>query len=298
MHDGFNDLLLELLKEGAEETDADAFIALQDRLLEDLTDKASHTAQKILRRKIDYYKSSHKHKKAWEIIENNVQIADFRKMLIEKKIENGDYGAAKKLVFDGVNASPHGERHPSAWDDFLVTIAEKEKDTPALRGISRSCIDDCFRAAYFARYKSAFTDGEWAEAREDLIAHYQKKTRGFSSSAADVLAAENEAERLLGYIEKHLTIENLKKYYTVFAGTFPGRTLALFREAIDRYAENNTGRTGYEYIAGLLKKMAGIPQGGAVVTGMIDEYRTRYKIRRAMIEVLDRVQRDLGRSPG
>ncbi|MDR2743542.1 MAG: hypothetical protein LBB98_15530 [Treponema sp.] len=292
-YDNFNDLLLELLKAGKEELNAGAFISLQNSLLESVTDKSSYEAQKILQREIDYYKSRHKYKKAWEIIEENIQIVAFRRMLVEKKIEQRDYDAAKKLIYDFVNADPKRERHPSEWDDFLLTIAKEEKDTPALRKISRICIDDYFRADYFPLYKSTFTDGEWAEAMEDLITYYKNKTRGFSSSVADVLTAGNVAERLLEYIEKYPFIENLDKYYTVFAKAFPEKTLALFRKSVDRYAESNTGRTSYEHIAELLRKMTEIPNGGAVVTGMINEYRTRYKIRRAMVEVLDRVQKNL-----
>ncbi|MDR0388046.1 MAG: SWIM zinc finger domain-containing protein [Treponema sp.] len=289
MYDEFNDLLLELSQEDTGIIDAEAFITLQDAQLEALPDKSSYAAQKILQRKIDYYRSRHKHKKAWNIIEENIRIPAFRKTLAEKKIGEHDYGAAKKLIHDFLNEAAGTKQHPSEWDDLLLTIARKEDDTAALRDLSRLCIDDRFRADYFALYKSSFTAGEWADAMEDLIAHYQKNGRGFNTSVANVLTAVKSAERLLAYIEKHLSVDRLNKYYTVFANAFPAKTLALFRKAVDKYAADNVGRSSYEYIAGILRKMADIPDGGAVVAGMIDEYRILYKKRRAMMEVLGRV---------
>jgi hypothetical protein len=76
----FNDLLMVL----AQDADHDGFIALQDAMLEQIEEKSSHRAEIILQRKIDFYISIHKPKKAWEIIENNIQIENFRKKLIEK----------------------------------------------------------------------------------------------------------------------------------------------------------------------------------------------------------------------
>jgi hypothetical protein len=299
MHESFNNLLLELAKEKNEEIDAEAFIRLQDMLLAEVEDKSSYTAQKILQRKIDYYKGVHNHRKAWKIIEENIQIPAFRKTLAEKKIEDQDYGTAKKLIHDFLNEKDdNARRHPCEWDDLLLTIAQKEGDIPALRDISRLCINEHFEKDYFVLYKSAFTADEWADAKEELLAYYEKKerNRGFSFSVADVLAAEESSERLLSYIEKHPSIKNMEKYYAVFAEEFPERTLALFRKAIDQYAEKNLGRTSYEYIAHLLRTMTRIPNGGAIVTDMIYEYRIRYKNRRAMVEVLGKLQESLGLS--
>jgi hypothetical protein len=299
MHECFNDLLLELAQENHEEIDADVFIRLQDTLLEQVEDKGSYTAQKIVQRKINYYNSVHNHRKAWKLMEENIQISAFRKTFVEKKIEDHDYGAAKKLIHDFLNEKDDTIRwRRDEWDDLLLTIAQKEGDIPTLRDISRLCIEDHFKGAYFALYKSAFTADEWPAAREELIAHYEKKeqNRDFSSSVADVLAAEGLAERLLSYIEKYPSLESLEKYYAVFAEDFPEKTLSLFRNAVDRYAERSLGRTSYERIAALLRTMTKIPNGGAIVTAMLDEYRIRYKRRRAMVEILGKLQKSLGLS--
>jgi hypothetical protein len=124
-----------------------------------------------------------------------------------------------------------------------------------------------------------------------MISHYDKKDNHYHNSVADILLAEKAEERLMKYIEKHLSIEVLEKYYTGFVASFPEKTLALFRQTIDKYAERNMGRDSYEYIAGLLKKMIKIEGGKVLVTDMINQYKIRYRNRRAMMEILNRLNK-------
>jgi hypothetical protein len=87
---------------------------------------------------------------------------------------------------------------------------------------------------------------------------------------------------------KHLSLEKIEKYHGFFAAAFPEKTLALFRTALDRYAAENTGRTCYEHIVAVFKKMKKIPGGDAVAADMKAQYLVTYKNRRAMIEILSR----------
>jgi hypothetical protein len=102
------------------------------------------------------------------------------------------------------------------------------------------------------------------------------------------LAAEGMAERLMEHIGKKLSLEKMEKYHPFFATAFPEKTLDLFRKAVDHYAENNTGRTCYEHIVSVFKKMKKIPGGSAVTADMKAQYLVTYKNRRAMVEILSR----------
>jgi hypothetical protein len=123
---------------------------------------------------------------------------------------------------------------------------------------------------------------------EQLIQLYEKRNpKWFNSSIANIFIVEKLEERLMLYVENHLTIEYLENYYTHFSDSFPQKTLALFRKSIDRYAQD-TGRDLYEHIARLFQKMIRIEGGSTLVKEMISRYRTLYKNRRAMMEILNR----------
>jgi uncharacterized Zn finger protein len=283
MADCFSDLLMKL----AAEVNPQAFIDLQLKLLDGLQNKSSRDAEIILKRIVDFYTNCHDPKTAWKYVENNIQIDSFRRMVVEKQIKQKKFSEAKKLIHDYCAARQSNYR-ADIWDDYLLQIAQKEKDIPAIQSIAYSFIKDSFKDQYYPIYKSAFSADEWPERFESLLRHYDTRDNFWSDSAADLLAAEGMAERLMEHIGKKLSLEKLEKYHGFFAAAFPEKALTLFRTALDRYAEENTGRSHYEHIAAVFRKIKKIPGGDAAVADMKRQYLIKYKNRRAMIEILNR----------
>jgi hypothetical protein len=285
MYDDFNNLFMGV----SVATGSDDFITLQDKLLQDITDNSSYDAKHILQRKIDFYKRNKQLEKAWEIIENNLQIEDFREECAKKFIAENKLKEAKKLINDFISQKGNGSWGLHLWYELKLQIAQKENDIPEIKRLSFRFIESGFKIQYYNVYKKSFTKEEWNEAVEKLIQHYGKRSNNkwFNSDVADVLQAEKQEERLLKYIEKHLHVDKLEKYYTSFVASFPEKTIALFKEAIDNYAQT-TGREIYERIVKLFDKMVKITGGKEVVSAMINHYKIIYKNRSAMMEILNK----------
>ena len=283
MYDGFSELFMNL----SVLTGSNDFIVLQDKLLQEINDKSSWYAKTILQRKIDFYRNSHQPDKADEVIRENLQIESFREELTKKWIEENNLQEAKKLIDEYI--SKNGDKNLRSWNELKLQIAQKENDIPEIRRLSFLFIESGFNTKYYAIYKSTFTQKEWPEKLEKLIQLYEKRpaTNGFSTSIADILETENQEERLMKYVENHLSVDHLEKYYTVFSSSFPEKTLALFRQAIDQYAKQ-TGREYYEHIASLFGKMIKIKGGNEMVREMVNQYRVLYKNRRAMMQIMNR----------
>jgi hypothetical protein len=124
---------------------------------------------------------------------------------------------------------------------------------------------------------------------ENLIRHYESQGQWFNESLANLLAAEKAAERLMNYNEKHLAANKISAYHKFFADEFPEKTLALFRKAVDHYAEKNVWRGYYEQIVQWLTMMKKVKGGAKVVAEMIGQYKILYKNRRAMMSILANV---------
>jgi hypothetical protein len=283
-YSGFHRLLGNL----AVTVDPDAFIALQDKLLAGIKDKSSYDAEEILYRKIGFYRRLGQKEKSWAIIRENLQIESFRLKVVKRKIEKQYFGTAKKLINGFINKQKEDQEEyfDHTWLGLLLDIAQKEKDIPAVRKLSYRFIENRFDEKYYQIYKAAFSPTEWADEREKLFLHYSGK-KNFSNSAANFLAAENEAERLLNYVEKYLSMNGLEEYYKIFATAFPEKTLEMFKKVIVPYAANNTGRSYYEHILSLLKKMSKIKGGKKAASDLVDDFRVQYKNRRAMMEILN-----------
>lgn len=293
MFDEFHNLLAIL----AAKINAHEFIALQDSLLEKVSDNSSSEAEKILQREINFYNDTQQPEKANMLIEKNMQIENFRYQIIEKRFAEQNYAEAKRLIEDFIQEKHDtGRDYKSRWDELLLEIAQKENDIPNIRKIAFSFIERNFKQKYFDIYKSTFTCNEWDDALENLLQHYEKnsndfdyyrpKSNKFSSAAANVLVAEGAAKRLMDYVEKNLSIERIEKYYTIFVDLYPEKTLELFKETINDYVEKNVGRNHYEYVAKLFEQIRKIKNGKQMVSKMIADYKIKYKKRRIMIEIL------------
>ncbi|MDR2978926.1 MAG: hypothetical protein LBV02_00560 [Bacteroidales bacterium] len=282
----FNDLIATLAAVNPED-----FIVLQQKQLEQIEDKSSHEAAAILQRLIDFYISENQNDIAEQIVENNLQIDHFREITIEKHIENKQFAEAKKLINERLKICNNWQA--DKWKELLLKTAQAEKNKPEMRKISREFLENRFDKKYFTIYKSTYIDNEWMAAFEKLFRHYEMPTnqwdKGFKRNVTELLKAEKQCERLLAYFEKYPSIENLEQYYDVFADEFSGRTLSLFRKSLDFYVEKNTGRNYYEYAVKIMRKIQKIEGGQEVVNQMIANYRTLYKNRRAMMEVLGKM---------
>jgi hypothetical protein len=284
--DSFNNLLKEL----ATTDNAAKFINLQDALLNKITNPSSHEAEKIISRKIEFYKNNNQLEIAKQLVADNIQIESFRKQVVEQKIAERKFLEAKKLIADFLSVHHNNEFHyHREWNELILTIAQKEKDIPLIRKTAFAYIENYFQEKYYRIYKTTYSKEEWAIELENIIRHYEKNEKYFSDSIADVLAAEKDAERLMKYIEKHLSVEKLEAYRTHFVSSYPNETLTLFRKAIVQYAEKNTGRSTYEYIVSLFKIIARIEGGKEVITALINQFKIQYKNRRAMMEIFNKV---------
>jgi hypothetical protein len=285
--DKFNDLLTIV----AARVNSSEFITLQKKLLKKVSDKSSHEAEKILQREIDFYNNTQQPEKANVILEDNVQIENFCYKVAETRFAEQKYAEAKKLI----NNFLPNNHYDLRWNELLLQIAQKENDIPTIRKVAFSFISHSHNQKYFDIYKSAFTPNEWRKALDNLLQYYEKNCRdqnfgtynksSFSSAAADVMVVEGDAERLIQYIEKNLSAEQLEKYHSALVASYPEKTLELFRKVVDEYAKR-TGRNNYEYVIKLLRLMQKIENGDKTVSEMVARYRIEYKTRRLMMEIL------------
>ena len=284
---GFSDLLLELdeVDEGAKE-----FIELQDKLLHEVKNKRSIEAQKILERKILFYKKHHQPEAALILLQENIQIIRFRKLLIEHFINIGEFKKAKKLITDFLLFQRDGFHENKEWYHMLLSIAKKERDIPEILKIAFYFISHSFNHEYYQIYKSHFSQEEWPTELNNIINHFQRKENVFSYTIAKILVEEGDTIGLLSYLQRYPSLYNVNEYYHYTSAMYPLETLELFQIAINEYLEKHTSKVSYNYILSMFKKVLKIDGGREKVKSMISEYNILYSGRSAMIEIFSNIK--------
>jgi hypothetical protein len=275
----------------ANDVNPEEFIDGQKELLNKVPDKSSSEAEDIARRLYDFYLSNNQNERAAELVEENVQIESFCKIAVEKRISEKRYDEAKQLILKYEGTHKHYSKN--VWSDYKLDIAQKENDIPTIRQIAFEFIANNFHKKYFDIYKTAFLKDEWTNEFEKLYQHYDKKGKWFAafynSNVPDLLVAENLTERLLNYVETHLSVQIMEQYHKHFAKKYPEKAMEMFQQSLDSYADTNVGEKHYDYVSSILKLMRKLPNGSKIVSEMIDKYCLVYKRRRKMVEILKKV---------
>lgn len=273
----------------------DDFIDYQMTFFNNLDDKTSHGAEKIILRLHKCYLANNMQDEALMLLKNNIQIPKIREMLSEKHIEDNNFADAQTLINDYLADKKNSFQEK--WKKLQLTIAMKENNIEEVRNISLQFLQNNFDKEYFNIYKSVFASDEWQDAFEAIFKYYDTYRKEFwlyhkgsefnySSNIPKLLIAENLIERLLEYLEDKFIIEVVTEYSEYFENLFPAKTLALYRKSIEYYAEKQISRNAYEYVSKILKKMQTIEGGNVVVASIVENFKIIYKRRSAMMSIL------------
>ena len=102
--------------------------------------------------KVDFLKSFKRDSEADKLIEDNSKYDTFRKMLVEKEIENKNYDRAISLVNEGIKINADRWQR-SGWKDYLLKIAELKKDKKEALKISREQFLSSYNFEYYSKIK-------------------------------------------------------------------------------------------------------------------------------------------------
>lgn len=143
---------------------------------------------------------------------------------------------------------------------------------------------------YYRLLKEYVPADSWKMFLEALVRQLESSSKSYWDlrNLPLIYAEEQDYPRLLTFLQqaKGNRLELLMQYAVHLKGAYPKEVLELFTEEVRRYAEQNTGREHYEYIAKVFKKMSVFKNGKSTVKVLADDFRTRYCRRPAMLEML------------
>jgi hypothetical protein len=238
-----------------------------------------------------------KEDEANEILKRNIQIPDFRKILIDQAVHQKKYRDAEKLVIEGMkqpeNNSFYTRNYP--WEEEMLRIAELIKDQSKIRRWSEILFfKRDLNIDYFKKLKKTFTENEWKNVVEEIL----RKIRGGKkvnqvnyinvTSLARIYVEENMLDQLLNLLQSNDNdLSLVDKFAPQLQDKYPGEILTVYNTAVNKFAAN-TGRDIYQQVVKYLRKMCGIKGGEVMVKSMVDVFRQQYKNRPAIMEILNR----------
>ena len=222
-------------------------------------------------------------------LERNVAMDRFRLMLVQEYMEEENYAGAEQLCLERLARGETFQRYASnRWDHLLYEVyqnwGQKGKQTEQARKLALLGDKD-----YYQITKDLLTEaGRWDEEYTGFLA--ELKDRWSALAYMDILAQENETVLLMEQVRAHQDAVFL--YGNMLTPQYSEEIYALCAAVIRREAERINGRKDYQMLCRRLRSLAGFG-GTAEAQALIHELRQAYPRRRALLEELEQVEREV-----
>lgn len=249
----------------------------------------------LLKVKLEVLRQLNRTTEVRRLLEANKRIRVFRLELISQCMKQQQWDEAKELIKEGRRReSVKGAINVgSEWDEMLLTIAQKEGETKAIRNLAMQLfLSSDYDFSYYHLMRHHYDPSRWSM-QVDRLVNAIRKEKSFATkgihSVAKILIEEQEWEKLLSLLDKNANLDFVNEYADHLKEKFPELMLEIYRKAIRRFAEKYMGPEAYRQVAATLKKMLTFPKSKELVQSLTIELKVNFRSRRAFVEELNKV---------
>lgn len=228
---------------------------------------------------------------AQRYLEQNIYNPSFRARAIQDALDQKDYEKATALANDGIEQDSGYPGLIIDWYDWLLKIAESQKDTERIILYARHLLLESHnpKRDYYQILKEIVPSEEWTNFVEAIVQEAMERKPYYRTDlVASIFIREEWWSRLLDLVKKEYTLDQLAKYEKLLAQHFPSELADLYAERIIRYVENHVGRSHYRTACKYIRKM--IKLGAREKADeVISQLRQTHYRKKALMEELDNV---------
>lgn len=218
-------------------------------------------------------------------LEKNLEVDEFRLILIRDEMEKRDYAHAERLCRERLEREQAEQRYrPSQWQYLLYEIyrdgGQREEQICQARRLALLGDRDFYQTT-----KELLTeDGRWPEIYPGFLA--ELKAARPAHEYMEILELEGEVPLLMEQVR--LNPKSVFRYGDVLTAQYQKEVYSLCAAVIRKDSKQAGNRGEYRALCGLIKSLAGFG-GQAEAKAIIAELRQRYPRRPALLDELGRV---------
>ena len=272
---------------------ADKALELIDKLLEERKD--SYDLYQLVLRKVDMLLGQKEQEKADDTIRQYLYLSEIREMEVKKLMEREQYDEAVRLLDEGIELSKKEEYDGTTgkWLKLKLKIFERTNRTSEVIDACRLLfISGREQLEYYHKLKTLIPKEQWKVFLDEMMK--EVPFNGYFSFdgnvEAEIYVEEKEDERLFHLLSSagFGQLEALMQYAHHLKNSHSEQLIDMYISILIDYAERNIGRKYYEQIARALLCMQELNGGKVAVKQLVEDFRTIYKRRSAMMEELRR----------
>jgi len=227
-----------------------------------------------------------------QFLEQNMDNPRFRRMAIKKALEQKNYAKAVKLAEDGVRTDLKDKPGlAKEWYDWLLKIAQEQKDIPKIIEYARYLLVDNFRNEqdYYQILKDHVKPEDWEAVINAIVHEIKAKRRWYDIGlVGSIYIKEEKWDKLWEMVKENPDLSTIERYESYLSKHYSDELVDLYTNQILDYLNRNMGRDHYQTACRYIRRM--IKLGGkAQADKLIAQLRTLYAKRPALMQELDRV---------
>ncbi len=257
--------------------------------------------EELLQLKAYLYEKQGRDKELWQLYEQRLDIDSFRAAVIERHEQTGNLDAAEALLKDGLGSEP-ARYSNSTWFKPYLELLQKRGKLDDLRTFTAPFTTiSQFNDTYFGLWKTTFTADEWPKAIELIIGDFEKKynnsrsdrhgsylSYGFLERMGRFMSEEKAWERLKTAMLLANTFDEMATFEKHLAGRFAKECAEKYLALVKLLLPNAGGEAGHKPMVVVMRKIWEIPEYTVQVQKMVASYKTIYKARSSLMELLNK----------
>lgn len=228
---------------------------------------------------------------AQKYLEQNIDNPSFRAQAIQDALDQKDYEKATALANDGIEQDSEFPGLVTNWYEWLLKIAESQKDTERIILYARHLLLNSNRPSqdYYQILKNTVPPEEWTDFVEAIIQEAMERKPYYAVNfAAAIFVREEWWSRLLDLVKKECSLDRLAKYEKPLAKHYPNELADLYAERIIEYVESHVGRNYYRTACIYIRRMIKLGARDKA-DEVISQLRQTHYRKKALMEELDNV---------
>lgn len=228
---------------------------------------------------------------AQKYLEQNLDNPNFREVAIQDALDQKDYERATALANDGIEQDSGYAGLVTNWYEWLLKIAESQKDTERIILYARHLLLNDSRPSldYYEILRKTVPPEQWTDFVEAIIQEAMERKPYYRTDlVASIFIREEWWSRLLDLVKKECNLDQLAKYEKLLAQHFPSELANLYAERIIEYVKSHIGRNYYRTACKYIRKMIKLGARDKA-DEVISQLRQTHYNRRALMEELDNV---------
>lgn len=221
-------------------------------------------------------------------LEAHVHFHSFREMLANFYIEHGETEKAKSICHDWLkNHQAEAPGYESTFLTILLDLAQQEENNTEIIRLAKALFFDRGRFEYYDLLKKNIPISEWPKYVEELLNDTKTQTR-YTEVIPKIYVREQMWERLLAQAQrKHRYF--IDEYREFLEPRFPDQVCSIYEKVVIEMLEHTSNRQIYQEACTYLRHMQRLGQEQRV-SEIIQLMKSKYKIRRAMVEELNKLE--------